>query len=101
LRWALAGLALILLALALAGATYQGVAAAVDTRRYPPPGRLVDVGGYRLHVSCTGSGRPTVVLDALFPGTVSHWAWVQPLIARTTRVCPYDRGGLGWRHRAA
>jgi pimeloyl-ACP methyl ester carboxylesterase len=95
-RRVLVVLALALLALALAGATYQAVATAVDGRRYPPPGRLVDVGGYRLHIDCTGQGRPTVILDALFPGTVSNWAWVQPDVARTTRVCAYDRAGLGW-----
>ena len=98
-RRALAGLALIVVALALTGVAYQGIATMVDAHRYPPPGRLVDVGGYRLHVYCTGSGRPTVVLDALFPGTVSNWAWVQPQIARTTRVCAYDRAGLGWSDR--
>jgi pimeloyl-ACP methyl ester carboxylesterase len=95
----LAVLALALLALALAGAAYQGIATAADERHYPAPGRLVDVGGYRLHIYCTGQGGPTVILDALFPGTVSNWAWVQPDIARTTRVCAYDRAGLGWSDR--
>ena len=94
-RRALTCLGVLLLTLTAAGPAYQRVATAVDAHRYPPPGRLVDVGGYRLHIYCTGSGRPTVVLDALFPGTVSNWAWVQPRIARTTRVCAYDRAGLG------
>jgi pimeloyl-ACP methyl ester carboxylesterase len=57
---------------------------------------LVDVGGYKMHIFCTGEGGPTVILDALFPGTVSNWAWVQPEIAKTTRVCAYDQAGLGW-----
>jgi pimeloyl-ACP methyl ester carboxylesterase len=95
-RRTLAVLMLTLLGLALAGMSYQGIATAIDEHRYPPPGRLVDVGGYRLHLYCLGQGRPTVILDALFPGTVSNWAWVQPDIARTTRVCAYDRAGLGW-----
>jgi pimeloyl-ACP methyl ester carboxylesterase len=95
-RRTLTVLALGLLALGLAGAAYQGIATALDSRRYPPPGRMVDVGGYRLHIYCTGQGAPTVILDALFPGTVSNWAWIQPEIARTTRVCAYDRAGLGW-----
>jgi pimeloyl-ACP methyl ester carboxylesterase len=68
----------------------------MDRHDYPPPGQLVDVGGYRMHIYCTGEGSPTVILDALFPGTVSNWAWVQPEIARTTRVCAYDQAGLGW-----
>jgi pimeloyl-ACP methyl ester carboxylesterase len=86
-------------ALPLVGAVYQGVATLADRRAYPPPGRLVDIGGYRLHLYCTGSGSPTVILDALFPGTVSTWAWVQPEVAKTTRVCAYDRAGLGWSDR--
>jgi len=92
----LAALLLALVALALIGAGYQAVATRADARKYPPPGRLVDIGGYRLHIYCLGKGSPTVILDALFPGTVSNWAWVQPEVAKTTRVCAYDRAGLGW-----
>lgn len=83
-------------ALPVTGTAYQAIATEMDRRAYPPPGRMVDVGGYRLHIYCTGEGGPTVILDALFPGTVSNWAWVQPEIAKTTRVCAYDRAGLGW-----
>jgi pimeloyl-ACP methyl ester carboxylesterase len=78
------------------GTVYQAIATQIDRHDYPPPGRLVDVGGYRMHIYCTGEGSPTVILDALFPGTVSNWAWVQPEIAKTTRVCAYDQAGLGW-----
>jgi pimeloyl-ACP methyl ester carboxylesterase len=84
------------LVLGLLGAGYQAAAAGRDLRSYPPPGQLVDVGGYRLHLYCVGEGSPTVILDALFPGTVSNWAWVQPEIASSTRTCSYDRAGLGW-----
>lgn len=93
------GLLVTLLVLVASGALYQAVATAIDRRSYPAPGNLVDVGGYRLHLFCTGSqsaGRPTVVLDAAFPATVSTWAWVQPELAKNTRVCAYDRAGLGW-----
>lgn len=96
LRRAGVGLGLILLGLALTGAAYQAIATAREARAYPPPGELVDVGGYRLHIYCQGQGSPTVILDALFPGTVSNWIWVQPQLAKTTRVCAYDRAGLGW-----
>jgi pimeloyl-ACP methyl ester carboxylesterase len=98
-RRILIGLLTVIVALPVIGAVYQGVGTWVDRRRYPAPGRLVDVGGYRLHVYCTGSGAPTVILDALFPGTVSNWAWVQPELAKTTLVCAYDRAGLGWSDR--
>ncbi len=86
----------ILVFLALAGATYQGVATALERRQFGHPGRLVDVGGHQLHVYCLGKGLPTVVLEAPATGMSAAWGWVQPEIARTTRVCSYDRAGLGW-----
>jgi pimeloyl-ACP methyl ester carboxylesterase len=81
---------------ALAGATYQGVATALERRRFPLPGRLVDVGGRQLHLYCIGEGTPTVVLEAGATSLSAAWARVQPEVARTTRVCSYDRAGLGW-----
>jgi pimeloyl-ACP methyl ester carboxylesterase len=63
---------------------------------YPPPGRLVDVGGRKLHLLCTGQGTPTVVLQAGGGAYAIDWALVQPKLAATTRVCAYDRAGLGW-----
>lgn len=62
----------------------------------PPPGRLVDVGGYRLHIHCTGTGAPTVVLASGASSFAIDWALVQPEVARTNRVCSYDRAGMGW-----
>jgi pimeloyl-ACP methyl ester carboxylesterase len=44
---------------------------------------------------CSGTGAPTVVLDAGSPDTSATWRWVQPQLARQTRVCAYDRAGLG------
>jgi pimeloyl-ACP methyl ester carboxylesterase len=57
---------------------------------------MVDVGGYRLHVKCMGDGSPTVILESGLPGAVPVWGWVQPEVARLTRVCAYDRAGDGW-----
>jgi pimeloyl-ACP methyl ester carboxylesterase len=79
-----------------AGCAYQALAESNDARAYPPPGQLLDVGGYKLHLYCIGNGAPTVILDAAFPAQVSNWVWVQPQIAKTTRVCAYDRAGHGW-----
>ena len=91
------GIAAALIAgLALAGAGYEAIAARGDARAYPPPGQMVDVGGYRLHLQCVGTGSPTVVLDAGLGGTSLDWALVQPEIGQTTRVCAYDRAGMGW-----
>jgi len=92
----LAALVGLIAVLALAGASYEAIAAAGDARRYPAPGQLVDVGGYRLHIQCVGAGSPTVVLDAGLGGSSLDWNLVQPELGRTTRVCAYDRAGMGW-----
>ena len=86
----------VLLLLILIGATYQGVATALERRRFPHPGRMVDAGGHQLHLYCLGQGRPTVVLEAPATTMSAAWAWVQMDVAKTTRVCSYDRAGLGW-----
>ncbi|HEV2864047.1 MAG TPA: alpha/beta hydrolase [Pyrinomonadaceae bacterium] len=86
-------------ALALAGAIYQAAASRLDRERYPPPGRLVAAGGYRLHVLCSGpegGGGPTVVMDAGIGECSLGWGLVQPEVAGFARACAYDRAGLGW-----
>ena len=90
------GLFALMIALALLGATYQSAASKADEKNFPPPGQLVDVGGYRMHIYCMGEGSPTVILDSANMGTVSNWAWIQPEVARATRVCAYDRADAGW-----
>ena len=90
-----AALALVVL-LALAGATYQGVTTSLERRRYPHPGRLEDVGGHQLQIHCTGTGRPTIVLEAPAAGLSASWARVQASLTSVSRVCSYDRAGLGW-----
>ena len=57
---------------------------------------VVDVGGYRLHINCTGTGSPTVVIDVGLDDWSTMWALVQPEVAKTTRICTYDRAGSGW-----
>jgi pimeloyl-ACP methyl ester carboxylesterase len=96
LRW-LGGVAGVVLGLMLIGTVYESVAEAADVRAYPPPGQMVDVGGYRLHINCTGTGSPTVVIDAGLGDWSASWSsWVQPEVAKTTRVCTYDRAGMGY-----
>ncbi len=93
----LAGGTLGVLALVAAtGAAYEAIASASDATVYPPAGRLVDLGGYKLHLDCRGEGSPTVVLDAGLSASSLDWALVQPELAHTTRVCSYDRAGMGW-----
>jgi pimeloyl-ACP methyl ester carboxylesterase len=65
-------------------------------KQYPAPGQLVDVGGYKLHINCTGQGSPTVILEAGQGDYSLTWAYVQPEFAKTNRVCSYDRAGYGW-----
>ena len=60
-----------------------------------PVDGMIDVGGSRLYLRCIGSGQPTVVLENGLPGTAKGWAFIQPVVAHTTRVCAYDRAGAG------
>lgn len=60
------------------------------------PGRLVDIGGYRLHIYCVGEGVPSIVFDSGVGGFSLEWSRVQNVLARRTRVCSYDRAGYGW-----
>ena len=60
-----------------------------------PSGEFVDVGGRRLYMECSGSGSPTILLEAGFGGSSQDWAEVLPELGRTTRTCAYDRAGLG------
>lgn len=98
-RWLLYPI-LATLALAAIGGSYETVRESLDAKAYPPPGQLVDVGGHRLHLNCTGSGRPTVVLEPGLGATSSDLGWITPAIARDSRVCVYDRAGRGWSDTA-
>ncbi len=63
--------------------------------------RLVDIGGRRLNIICTGRGSPTVILEAGLVADSAAWRLVQPAISRRTRVCSYDRAGLGFSDPAS
>lgn len=78
------------------GGLYQATTKAPQAAAGAMPGKLVDVGGYRLHLSCTGTGTGTVVLLNGLGETSPLWARVQPAVAATSRVCAYDRAGQGW-----
>ncbi len=93
------GLLILLATLAVTGLIYQAVATQNDKQEFPPPGQLVAVDGFQLHINCTGEGSPTVILDASGGNSSSSWGLVQPEIAKSTRVCAYDRAGMGWSER--
>jgi pimeloyl-ACP methyl ester carboxylesterase len=84
------------LLLAAAGFLYENVSEARDRRFNTMPGQRIDVGGYRMHIDCTGQGSPTVILESGLGDTYVSWRKVQPQIAKFARVCSYDRAGLGY-----
>jgi pimeloyl-ACP methyl ester carboxylesterase len=94
-RWLLYPVLAVLM-IASVGGGYETVRESLDARAYPMPGQLVDVGGHRLHLNCTGSGSPTVVLEPGGGAASSDFGWIAPTVARDTTVCVYDRAGRGW-----
>jgi len=94
-RWLLYPVLAVLMVASVSGG-YETVRESLDGRAYPMPGQLVDIGGHRLHLYCTGSGSPTVVLEPGGGAASSDFGWVTPAVARDTTVCVYDRAGRGW-----
>ncbi|WP_311267735.1 alpha/beta hydrolase [Sphingobium sp. WCS2017Hpa-17] len=93
----LLGLLALVLLLVVAGALYEGWSRHQARRLYPPPGRLVDIGGRRIHIDCRGAGSPTVILESgLGSGGSVDWARVHDALARHSRTCAYDRAGIMW-----
>lgn len=81
---------------AIAGLFYEAIADGRAAREFTPPGTLVDIGGRRLHLLCIGDGEPTVIFEPSGWGTALSSARARERIAARTRVCSYDRRGLGW-----
>jgi pimeloyl-ACP methyl ester carboxylesterase len=86
--------------LSAVGGGYETYRETVDRSNFAMPGRLVDVGGHKLHINCTGTGSPTVVLEPGLGELSANMAWIAPEVAATTRVCVYDRAGRGWSESA-
>jgi pimeloyl-ACP methyl ester carboxylesterase len=82
-------------ALGVVGLVAALVGVGMSSRRGSQADAMVDIGGYKLHLSCAGQGSPTVLLEAGNGPTSAGWAWVQPELAETARVCSYDRAGIG------
>lgn len=78
------------------GAAYNSLALRRLRQAHPVPGAFYAVSGHRMHLYCIGTGSPTVVLEAGLGDDWVYWQKVQPEIAKITRVCSYDRAGLGW-----
>jgi len=78
------------------GVVYQVLGSRSDQRRFPPPGRMIDIGSCKLHLNQSGAGKPVVLLEAGLAASSLSWSLVQPRLAEFTSVCCYDRAGLGW-----
>jgi len=89
------------LLLSAVGGAYETYRESADVADYPMVGRLIDVGGHQLHIQCTGTGSPTVVLEPGLGEPSTAMAWIAPQVAHTTRVCVYDRAGRGWSESAS
>ena len=92
---------IVLVMLVLLGVAYQTVATEIDKRTYSPRGQLYTVNGHQMHMVCMGEGSPTVILQAGGGAESLWWYWVQNQLAEHTRVCAYDRAGLGWSEVAS
>jgi pimeloyl-ACP methyl ester carboxylesterase len=92
----LLGIGIVLIALVLAGLAFQALAVQLDKRNYPSPGQLYAVNGHQMHLVCQGEGDPTVILQAGGAADSIWWYWVQHQLAEHTRVCAFDRPGMGW-----
>ncbi|WP_431898356.1 alpha/beta fold hydrolase [Nonomuraea sp. bgisy101] len=79
-----------------AGFGYESVAGQHDGERFPAPGRLVRVGAQQLHLNCSGTGSPTVVLEAGLAESSASWEVIQRELSGGHRVCAYDRAGYAW-----
>jgi len=88
--------ALLVVLLPLSGFLYQAAGSARDRRKFPPPGRLIDIAGGRLHLVETGRGSPTVVFESGIAASCLNWTAIEAQVSRFTRVCAYDRAWLGW-----
>lgn len=93
----------VLLSCLLLVAIFFGVSSSINAIRLyyvramnPPSGAFYTVDGRKMHIDCAGSGSPAIVLEAGSGGDGLVWGGVQPVLSETTRVCSYDRAGLGW-----
>ena len=80
----------------LTGCVFQNIAESRDMKEFPPPGKLVVVNDHLIHINCQGKGSPVVIIEQGLYGTSWHWENVQRQMAKKTKVCGYDRPGLGY-----
>lgn len=96
LKRGLLALVAIVVALVLLGVGFQTVAIELDRRAYSPRGQLYSVNRHQIHIVCEGEGSPAVILQTGATAESLWWYRVQAQLASHTRVCAYDRPGMGW-----
>jgi pimeloyl-ACP methyl ester carboxylesterase len=78
------------------GLIYQAIGTAADQRRYPPPGRMIDIGGRSLHLIDKGASDPAVIFESGISATCLNWTQVRSRVEGFACACTYDRAWLGW-----
>ncbi|MDT9600189.1 alpha/beta fold hydrolase [Sphingosinicella rhizophila] len=97
LKWIGTAILTLLAALIAAGIVWEQVERARARNDYPPPGRMIDIGGRNMHLDCRGTGSPTIILEAGLDSNGSlAWDKVHDAIAQDSRTCAYDRAGVMW-----
>ncbi|MCX5922129.1 MAG: alpha/beta hydrolase [Candidatus Dependentiae bacterium] len=86
--------------LVLVGLSYQFISTKIDDCRYPAPGKMVAVDGFKLHINCSGTGTPTVILESGLANFSTYWTFVQKGVEQFAHVCSYDRAGRGWSEKS-
>ncbi len=87
---------LMLIILVISGVVYQRQAIASDLEAYPPPGDMIDVDDFQMHLYCEGTGSPTIVFESGLGDFSVSWWTIREEIVQETRTCVYDRAGMGW-----
>ena len=95
-KWLLLSLLALHAVAAIVGFLYQSLSQSSDLQRWPAPGRLVEVDGALMHIYCQGTGSPTAILEQGTGSYYSHWGDLVGQLAAETRVCAYDRAGMGY-----
>ncbi|HAO24720.1 MAG TPA: alpha/beta hydrolase, partial [Methylophaga sp.] len=76
---------------------FWSVSAPLIAAEFPAiPGKRFDVGGYQLHINCTGSGSPTVIVDVGLGDDSTDWQLIQQAVSNHSKICVFDRPGYGW-----
>ncbi|WP_334076725.1 alpha/beta hydrolase [Paenibacillus sanfengchensis] len=100
LKWSLL-IILALIGLSIgSGFTYEAIASKQAARNYPPPGKLVDAGGYKLHLVKAGTGSPTILMEAGSGETSLSWRQIPEELSKFATVVTYDRAGYAWSEPA-